>query len=164
VDDDQGTLLGLSGVVQDITERKRAETARLEAAEKLRVATAAARLGIYTWDRKNDRSDWENDRMYEITGRRREEGPLNRAEFLRTLIHPDDVAEFERTMREAVARGDEYRSECRIRRADGQTRWVEFSGKFDVGPDGLPTRLIGVMADITDRVEARREGRFPQAE
>lgn len=154
-----GTTLGINGVVQDITERKRAEAARLEAAERLKFAASAARLGIYTFDRNSDVSIWENDLMYEITGRRREDGPMSRAEFLKTLIHPDDAEAFGKTMTEAVLRGDSYRSECRIRRPDGQIRQVEFSGRFDIGVDGKPARLIGVMADITDRKEAEQATR-----
>ena len=36
-----------------------------------------------------DQESWENDRMYEIFGRDREQGPVNGAEFLRDFLHPD---------------------------------------------------------------------------
>jgi PAS domain S-box-containing protein len=35
-------------------------------------------------------------------------------------------------------------------------RWVEVSGQFQLNPDGKPSHLTGVMADITDRIEADR--------
>jgi PAS domain S-box-containing protein len=52
--------------------------------------------------------------------------------------------------------GAGFRYACRIRRADDEVRWVEFSGQFDTAPDGKPLRLTGVMADVTDRVESER--------
>ncbi len=152
---EDGSVLGLNGVVQDITERKRTEAAWLEATERLWIATSAAQLGVFVWDAREDRVYWENQRMYDITGRTRDQGPLNLDEFLRKLIHPSDTANFEQGMAAALKRGGVYRQQCRIVREDG-TRWVEFSGEFDVGADGRALRLTGVVADITDRIEADR--------
>lgn len=154
--DRYGAIAGVNVVVQDITERKQTEILWLEAAEKLHVATSSARLGVFTWDPQNDRVVWENKRMYELTGRRREDGPINAEEFCRRIVHSEDRLEFERDLAEATRRGDTFHRSCRIRRLDGESRWVELSGQFEGGPEGKPKRLIGVMADITDRVEAQR--------
>jgi PAS domain S-box-containing protein len=155
---EDGTLLGLNGVVQDITERKRTEAAWLEVSERLWIATSAANLGVFVWDAREDRVYWENQRMYDIAGRTREEGPLDLRDFLEKLIHPGDAAEFEQTRAAAVKRGGSYHQQCRIVRKDG-TRWVEISGQFDLGSDGAPLRLTGVLADITDRIEAEQASR-----
>src|SRR5262245_58410175 len=64
------------GVNFDITERKLAEVQLRESEARLRVATSAASLGVFERDLKADRTVWLNDRMYEIFGRSRVDGPL----------------------------------------------------------------------------------------
>ena len=86
-----GDLLGLNAVVQDITQRKQTEAAWRETAERLRIATSVADLGVFAWDVREDDVVWENDRMYEIIGRSKEGGRANNREFLRSVIHPEDA-------------------------------------------------------------------------
>ena len=40
-----------------------------------------------------------------------------------------------------------------VRASDRQTRWVWGSGRLELGPDGAPVRMIGIVQDITDRKE-----------
>lgn len=150
-----GSVLGLNAVIQNITERKQAETARLETAERLRIATSAAQLGVFVWDALEDRVFWENDRMYEIVGRRPEDG-VNNAKFLGHIVLPEDAAGFEAALRGAMKPGELFRHSCRIRRDDGGLRWVEFSGRFEKASNRNSFQLTGVMADISQRVEAEK--------
>src|SRR5580658_9371581 len=50
-----------------------------ESEARLKLATEVANLGVFVWDIVEDRGSWENDRMYEIFGRSREEGPIDGA-------------------------------------------------------------------------------------
>ncbi len=136
----------------DITATKQAESRSRESEERLRLATSAAELGVYEWDLHADIARWENDRMYEITGRTREEGPLNRADFLDQALHPEDRSSFEQALAEAMHPDRVFQTVCRFRRCnDGQERWIEFSGQFQFASDGSPQRLIGVARDITEQ-------------
>jgi PAS domain S-box-containing protein len=139
----------------------RPEEALHESEERLRIASAAAQLGVFEWRVTTDEPFWENDRMYEIFGRTREEGPLSLAEFYADVIEPQDQPDFDRALTEAMRPESSFHAVCRIRRGnDGEQRWLELSGRFDVSADGSPHRLIGVVADITGRKrseEALRE-------
>jgi PAS domain S-box-containing protein len=152
----EGTMLGLNGVVQDITERKKTETAWLETADRLRLATSAARLGVFVWDVQKDRAYWENEQMYQIVGRRHEDGPVNHEEFLANVVLPEDAASHAKAVNDSIETGEPFTSAVRIRRSDGKIRWVEFSGRFEMDAARNPLRLTGVMGDITDRMEAER--------
>ncbi len=149
-----GTVLGLHGVVQDATERKRNERAALEYADRLGIATSAAQLGVFVWSASSDSTSWENERLYEIFGRTREEGPLSQTEFLEKVLHPEDLGAFQNAMAEAVLPGHSLHTTVRIHRGDGELRWIEASGHFDLDQAGNPLRLTGVVADITDRIAA----------
>ena len=53
--------------------------------------------------------------------------------------------------RETLIDGSSLQVECRIRRAgDEAVRWIEIRGRADGGVTP-PTRLVGIIADITDR-------------
>jgi PAS domain S-box-containing protein len=132
------------------------EAAALEYADRLSIATAAAQLGVFVWSVSNNSTSWENQRLYEIFGRTAEEGSVGESEFFEKVLHPDDAAAFHGAMAEAMTPGHGLHSIFRIRRKDGEWRWVEASGHFDLDADGKPLRLIGVVADVTDRMAAER--------
>jgi PAS domain S-box-containing protein len=144
------------GIGIDMRGRRAADLELRESRERLRLATEAAGLGVFEWHIATDRAVWENPRMYEIFGRTAEEGPLSKAEFVRRVIHPDDAAEFERQLAAAAMSEAPWRTTVRTRAADGSLRSLEALGAF-VFNEGQPQRLVGVVADVTDRVRIEGE-------
>jgi PAS domain S-box-containing protein len=143
--------------VIETAEHQQAELSLRESEERLRLAMWAAELGVFEWDVAADRAVWENPRMYEIFGRGEADGPLSTAQLIKQIIHPDDVASFEAALAEGMKPGRLFHTICRIRRQnDGQLRHVEFSGRFERTPEGVPLRLMGVLSDITERVRAEQ--------
>ncbi|MEH3119760.1 MAG: PAS domain-containing protein [Methylorubrum populi] len=148
-----GTAVGIVGVVQDITTRVEARAALAEREERLRVATTVADLGIFEWHVLDDRATWENERMFAIFGRRPEEGSIGKAAFLKEILHPEDRPHFRQAILRALREDTILHATGRIRRHDdGTWRTIEMAGRFERGRSGgLPRRLIGVVADVTDR-------------
>ncbi|MGX7703625.1 HWE histidine kinase domain-containing protein [Methylobacterium sp. Gmos1] len=150
-----GTLTGMIGVLQDVTAREEARRALHDREQRLRVATTVAALGIFEWHVLDDQSLWENERMWEIFGRRPQDGTISMREFFRTVVHPEDKVSFRRAVAAALHGDGVLHATTRIRRPDeGGEVWrtIEMAGRFERdGPAGLPRRLIGVVADITDR-------------
>jgi signal transduction histidine kinase len=69
-------------------------------------------------------------------------------------MHPDDRARvLDHIEATREARGP-YHVVYRIVRPDGEVRTLEASGKFVFDAAGVPRRLIGVCADVTDRTNA----------
>ena len=145
------------GVAIDITDRKQAQEALREREQRLDLATKAAELGVFEWNAQTDYAFWENPRMYEIFGQSPEDGTISKAQFIASVLHPDDIEAFEQALQEAIRPGNRFELICRIRRRDGQWRWIEFSGCFSHAPDGTPLRLLSVISDITDRKQAELE-------
>ena len=123
----------------------------LKTAQRLQIASTAAQLGVFEWDVESDTAYWENDRMYEIFGRTREQGPLSRAEFLASVLEPSDRPVFETDHAGAAQSGRLVYAVFRIHRCDdGRKRWVELSGQVIRSPERSSRRLVGVIADITE--------------
>ena len=120
-----------------------------ESEARLKLATEVAHLGVFAWETDEDRAIWENDRVYEIFGRTREQGPVNREEFLRDFLHPD----FHDAFREAVKRtleGAPLLFEGLMSRADRTVCRIELCGNLQPEIDGSKGRIIGTIRDVTD--------------
>ncbi|WP_157091574.1 sensor histidine kinase [Methylobacterium nodulans] len=148
-----GAVAGMIGVVQDVTAREEARRALHDREQRLRVATSVAALGIFEWHLLDDQALWENERMWEIFGRRPQDGTISMTEFFRDVMHPEDKGPFRAAIAAALQGEGVLHAAGRIRRAsDGAWRTIEMAGRFERDtPGGLPRRLIGVVADITDR-------------
>ncbi len=155
--DAQGQVIGLLGLSRDVTEHKRVETALRERDTRLSIATEAAAMGLFTWDMAEGRGYFENDRMYALIGRNPAQGPINREEFLRDFLHPDDAESLIRTIAASAQSGRNFAAVCRVRRADGRILVIQFSGRFEFAPDGSPVRMVGAALDVTDAAEYRQE-------
>ena len=87
-----------------------------------------------------------------LTGYRPEDflGPAPRVR-IGDLLHPDDRAGVWQRIREAVAEHRPYENVYRLRRADGDEKWLWDRGQGVYGPDGSLVALEGFVTDITAR-------------
>jgi PAS domain S-box-containing protein len=144
---------GVVGTVQDITAEIATRAALHAGEQRLRIATSLAALGIFEWHMLDDQAVWENERMFAIFGRSVADGAVGKREFLEQILHPDDRAAFRQAISRAL-RGDAVlQATGRIRRrSDGAWRIIDLAGRFEQDPHHrLPRRLIGVVADVTER-------------
>src|ERR1700723_4146709 len=86
---ENGRVGGVYDAFRDMTETVEGARRLRESEERLQLATGVARLGVFVWETATDQGSWENDLVYEIFGRNREDGPVNDAEFMRDFLHPD---------------------------------------------------------------------------
>lgn len=81
--------------------------------------------------------------------------------FPRTLqgwlehLHAEDRAGVSDELWDTVGRGDQFRTEYRLRAADGSYKLVEDQGVVLTDESGRPTNMIGAMRDLTGEREAR---------
>ena len=147
IETDEGTWI-LSSVV-DITGRQRAEAALLESEARFRNMADAAPVMIWASGPDNV-CNFFNKLWLEFAG-----STLEQALTTGWLegVHPDDVTSCAATCAAAHDARREIRVEYRMRRADGEYRWVLNCAVPRIAPDGVFAGYIGSCIDIT---EARR--------
>jgi PAS domain S-box-containing protein len=145
--DASGVAIRMVGVVQDITERKLALQALEESARQFQTFAQAQPNHVWTAPR-NGQLDWFNDRVYEYSGAL--PGTLDRSRWSQ-IVHPDDVHAAAASWADAVSTGENYETEFRIRRADGEYRWHLVRAVALMGADGLVSRWVGTNTDIHAR-------------
>jgi hypothetical protein len=67
------------------------------------------------------------------------------------FLHPDVVEPTMRAWSRAVATGQLYENQCRLRRSDGVYRWFHMLGEAARDNEGGVTRWYGLLIDIDDR-------------
>src|SRR5262245_41598512 len=144
-------------IIEDISARKLAEEKLREREGRLSLASWASGLGVFEWDVGADRAVWENERMYEIFGHTHADGALSKAQLIERYVHPDDEEAFEQALADGMKSGRPFHSDFRIYRKDGALRWLELAGDFELARDGAPIRMIGMLADITERKQVEEE-------
>ncbi|MDY3562419.1 PAS domain S-box protein [Gemmata sp. JC673] len=129
---------------------------RLRASEeRLRLALGAARMIAWEYAPATD-TVTTSDNLSDLYGLPPGTSLAGAEEGFR-LVHPDDVAGHRAAVDAAVSRNEGYVSRFRIVRPDdGRAQWMEEHGRPVHGPDGA-LRLVGVVADISDRVRAEDE-------
>jgi PAS domain S-box-containing protein len=147
--DAHGELLKVIGFNTDITERKRAEAAIQESKTQLEFLLAAAEFG--DWDLNlTDLTAHRSLRHDRIFGY---ESLLPQWTYQMFLDHvlPQDRSEADRKYQNAIDTNEPWDFECQIRRADNQVRWIWVSGYVYHNAQAAASRMLGLVADITDR-------------
>jgi PAS domain S-box-containing protein len=148
-------------VIQDISDRKRAEDALRTSEERYRLTFEQAAVGIShvgldgRWLRVNQK-------VCEITGYTAEEMMALAAQ---DLTHPDDLR-LNMDLRAQLMAGEitTFSMEKRYIRKDRELVWVNLTASLHCDASGAPNHFISVIQDISDRKRAEDALRQAHAE
>ncbi|RXK54844.1 HAMP domain-containing protein [Oleiharenicola lentus] len=158
--DEIGAMAGaMNGMVTSLSAtesaRKHASDRLSETADRLELALQTSRLGVWRRNLRTDESEWDR-RMFDLFGLPPAAAGPDRPTIL-GMIAPEDrsaaAAYWSQIPKSDVA----YHFRLRIIRADGQRRHLEINARVQDVPGEPGVWLIGVVADITDIVEAAAE-------
>jgi PAS domain S-box-containing protein len=138
------------GVSFDVTQRKLTEEALLESEMRFRVVADAAPVMIWMSD-TDKQGTFFNKGWLEFTGRSLDQ---ELGEGWLKGVHPEDLAHCLDVCGAAFGRREPFTVEYRLRRKDGEYRWLIDTGTPRFESDGTFLGYIGSCIDITARKQA----------
>jgi PAS domain S-box-containing protein len=147
-----GRVLKWFGTCTDIEDQKRAQEQIRESENHLRNVLNTAPVMLWLSD-DSAHLTFFNTRWLQFTGRTLEDELKETV----TNIHPADIKDCWERYFNAFARRESYRSEFRMRRNDGEYRWILESGVPRLDCQGNFLGYIGSCIDITDRKVAEEK-------
>jgi PAS domain S-box-containing protein len=161
-----GEFVGIVAIGTDISDRYELERKVADEHQQLEQAQQIAKIGSFDYDLVSETMSWSRE-LRRIMGIG--EHTPTREQFV-NILPPEDLTIFIDHIREQVRSGaTDIDVTYRIRRPDGETRWMRTLGRMTYhASTGVPTRIVGSTQDITETrrdEEARRiaEQRFSVA-
>jgi PAS domain S-box-containing protein len=145
-------LNALAEIFGNALARRQADEALRESEERFRSLADEAPVSMWTTDTQG-RVTFLNKEALRFTGR-----PLGRdlSNGWTELLHPADRAACLAAYRDAAGARRDFRIEYRLRRADGQYRWIVAAGAPRLTGEGTLVGYVGSCIDVTELREAQQ--------
>ena len=153
--DETGNIIGTLSSGEDITERRRAEEELKERETKLNLALEAAGMGVWERDLALNRYAFTEE-AFKLLGIDPQKFMGTVEEFL-SVVHPEDRERLRAFMANVGQLDQPFDQEYRVLWPDGTVRVVRARGKVMRKENGAPTRVIGVLWDVTEWREKQKE-------
>lgn len=151
--DENGAIQNWMGVAMDIHAQKQAEAALRESEERFRTMADTAPVLIWMLGLEKE-CFYVNKSWLDFTGRTAEQ---EIGDGWTENVHPDDVAHCLDAFIASFNARRQFEMEYRLRRCDGQYRWLLSHGVPRFTPDGEFLGYIGSCIDIEERKQAEQE-------
>jgi len=139
--------------LRDITVRRRAQEALRESEQRFRMLADSAPVLIWMCDEQQV-FNYFNKGWLNFTGRTlaHESG-----RGWQVGVHLDDYSKVQETFLKSVRERQPFHTEFRLRRFDGEYRWMIAVGVPRFTAEGIFAGLIGTCTDVTERIVAQQE-------
>ena len=144
----------LAGALATTESDLRASRVRME------LALRAAGIGMWDWDFARRQTWFSEPKRLGLPIQPNE--PVEQERFL-ACVHPEDHVTLLDAVAAARSAGD-YECEYRTVAGAGGVRWIASRGSVEFDAHGVPVRLYGILADVTQRKKSEREAALQRDE
>ena len=147
--DEQGELEFMVSIGTDVTEKRLAEAALKESAQRLEEAQRIAQVGSWEFDVASGKLTWSDEtyRLFEID---KDTFGASYEAFMDT-VHPDDRDRVSQAYLDSLTNRIPYEISHRICMPDGRIKWVNERCEMHFDESGKAVRSTGTVQDITER-------------
>lgn len=142
-------------VSQDITERQIAEEALRKSEELNELVIRGLSAGVWDWDIENKKI-YLSEKFRDILGWHKRGMAISFEEFIDSL-HEDDREKCAEFINSHLTQKFPHDLECRILNGAGDYIWVHICGQANWDDAGKARRMVGSLADISERKQAEEE-------
>jgi PAS domain S-box-containing protein len=134
----------------EAADRRKAEQALRTSERRLATTVQGTKIGIWDWDLISKElylsPEWKRQLGYE------DHELVSSLEEWKSLLHPEDQDRaWEAIEAFLLARPTQFELEHRLRHKDGSYRWILARGTAVRSETDVPTRIVGINIDVTDR-------------
>ncbi|MDV2992456.1 MAG: Sensor histidine kinase RcsC [Chroococcidiopsis sp. SAG 2025] len=148
---------GITMYFRDVTDQIQAAAALRESEARLRFMLDASQIGEWDLDLTTEpHTAHRSLRHDQIFGYESLLPEWSYRIFL-DRVHPDDRTFVNETFQQTLSSNTNWNFECRIVHADGSIHWIWVRSSVYCDSTGKPTRLLGIVIDITDRKRAEED-------
>lgn len=147
------TAIPFTALAALVEERKAAEGALKASEERFRLAARAGKMFAYEWDLATDIIVRSTEGA-QILGTEEATGTRTTGQQILARVHPEDRERLLAAISIVAPEKPNLHISYRIVRPDGTVLWVERLSRAYFDDKGTMLRMIGMVADITDRKKA----------
>ncbi len=148
-----GNITHFLAIKEDITEQKRTHNLLHDSERRFEIVANAAPVLIWMTDFEN-RYTWFNQVWLNFTNRTMD-AEVN--DGWMQGLHPDDLQRYRAISTDHIKQHEPFRLEYRLKRFDGQYRWLHDHAVPRFDAQGTFEGYIGSCVDMTDQIVAREE-------
>ena len=142
-------------MVKNVTAQRLAEIENEDFRAKMDYALESSHVSVWSLDIEKNvvMRTLEHDRIFGYDTLL----PLWTVETFFNHVYPDDLPMVSRHYETSKATQSDFNLDLRIRRADGDIRWISLTGTYRFAKSETTRYVVGIVADITDKKRAALE-------
>jgi PAS domain S-box-containing protein len=146
---DDGQIARLLVISIDVTEQKQAEKEHEDFRAKMDFALESSHVGVWMLDLEKNivLRTKEHDRIFGYESLL----PKWTVESFFQHVYHEDLDIVKKTYNNAMSDKSDVKLDCRIRRADGETRWINLVCTYKFSKDRDKRYVVGIIEDITEQ-------------
>ncbi|MBX3175963.1 MAG: PAS domain S-box protein [Candidatus Hydrogenedentes bacterium] len=159
--DEHGAITHFVAIKEDVTEKLAAEQRLHEAQDRLQRAVRAGKIVLWECDMREGAVSYSAEWL--VPANAEPDPDTLTVQYWLDQVHPEDAGPLREDLETCANNpGARFQRELRLRKGNGEYRWILMAASSDPAATETPARIIGTNIDVSDR--KRLESEYQQAQ